>query len=1392
MPNARMYLILRNLTLQTAEWADILVFIETIFITLRHMICMTQETLTLSLTPTQCKAARALLAWNQHELAQRAQLGTSTVADFERGKRTPTDANIEAIVSSFTAAGISFADGGVQIAAVSRGIATGANAKRPRLIEATDLNDWAARNDGKQYFPELIGRLIQASLGHVPRQFIFRSGDSTQQAGWDGICEQESNSTLAWLPLGVSGWEFGAQGRDLKKKANEDYETREANSLGLLPSETTFVFATPRRWGQGKKWAEEKNKAKFWKHVMVIDADDLVHWIDLFPQVQQWLGARLNKFIPNTKALTDFWAQWRLSTERPMTPELVFAERDEDGTKLLKWLRDAPSIFELQADSPEEAMAFLYATIDRLPSDHARLQSSRCIIAQTSDAATALGKSSTPLVIVIEASEPGLAASLMAQGHHVLVVYGSQVGTSVLLNTLSRPDAEVFKDALIGMGFDAERAFALTRDSARKLTILRRLIPTTTIASEPDWASGGEAKQVLPLMLAGAWNTNSDGDKKALESLSGKTFAELEALFPSLDAIGDTPLRHAGTTWKLASPFDAWFRLARFLGKTDLERFVEVSKQVLGEKDPRFDMASEERWFAGVRGKAPEYSSWLKSGITETLLLLSMYGDQVASVPSANLYAERVVRDLLSGAGKSRWWSIADELRVLAEVSPDAFMTAIEDSLDHPDQPVMELFKEDEGPVMGRAYHSNLLWALETLAWSTKYLSRAAQILARLAVLDPPGRRYANSPKSSLRSIFLMWLPQTHATLSQRLKVIERLIKVEPTAAWNLMLALLPKSHDIGSNNPKPRWRDFSESEMETVTYSLIDRGTRALTTLLIVHAGVDATRWASFIEHLGSLPPDIRDAAWTKLSETAASITDDEERIRVWTALRRFISHHRSFPDADWALPKAEIDHVETIYQTFSPSDPILQRSWLFDNGVALLTGRNAEKWEERDKELMALQQQAVQELLKDGGMTALCRLVDVAGNPRQAGIAYGLSATPKSAVDETFLASLGGAAPNHRGFVKGIAGARNFEEPDTWASAIVKAAKDKELPEASIVELLLALPSQRTTWDTASSLGESVNASYWKAAHFYTHNLDAEDTQYAISQMIQADRAPEVVENIGAHPETVDAKTILNVLLAATSDPLPTGGNDVVMFQWGTARLFNRLDGDSSVSADEIAWLEWQYLAVLEHSERPAKTLNRFMSSHPQFFVEVLSAVFRASSKEAAANHTPTAQETAVASQAWRLLESWRQLPGADNGEIDGDVLAEWVKEAHRLAVNAERGAIGDEYIGKLLSHAPTGADGVWPHPAVRDVIESMHNSQIESGLMIGVHNNRGVTSRGMLDGGAQERGIAKRYNEWAESTKLEYPRTSAMLREIARSYENHARDFDDEAERNDWRAY
>lgn len=56
----------------------------------------------------QCKAARALLEWNQERLAVAASVAKQTVADFERQARVPIRNNLNAIHSAFLTAGISF------------------------------------------------------------------------------------------------------------------------------------------------------------------------------------------------------------------------------------------------------------------------------------------------------------------------------------------------------------------------------------------------------------------------------------------------------------------------------------------------------------------------------------------------------------------------------------------------------------------------------------------------------------------------------------------------------------------------------------------------------------------------------------------------------------------------------------------------------------------------------------------------------------------------------------------------------------------------------------------------------------------------------------------------------------------------------------------------------------------------------------------------------------------------------------------------------------------------------------------------------------------------------------------------------------------------------------
>ncbi|MER9712850.1 helix-turn-helix domain-containing protein [Mesorhizobium sp. M0174] len=64
----------------------------------------------MSLTPAQCRAARGLVDWSQAQLADAAKVATKTLADFERGKRTPYDRTLEDVRAALEAAGVIFVD----------------------------------------------------------------------------------------------------------------------------------------------------------------------------------------------------------------------------------------------------------------------------------------------------------------------------------------------------------------------------------------------------------------------------------------------------------------------------------------------------------------------------------------------------------------------------------------------------------------------------------------------------------------------------------------------------------------------------------------------------------------------------------------------------------------------------------------------------------------------------------------------------------------------------------------------------------------------------------------------------------------------------------------------------------------------------------------------------------------------------------------------------------------------------------------------------------------------------------------------------------------------------------------------------------------------------------
>ena len=267
-----------------------------------------QKSTSSAVTPAQVKAARALLAWSQQELSKQAQVGASTVADFERGSRTPIANNADAIRGALENAGISFLPGGAVIGhrpSVARAARDGGSPVR--WVNATDLSQWADRRDAQATMPELLTRLIRAATGMAAR-IRFPSDESVQLPGWDGTCEIENGTEH--IPSGSSGWEIGTQRNDIAAKASEDYEKRTSDPLGINREKATFVFVTPRHWPGKGAWVAARLKEKKWADVRAYDADDLVHWIELHPAVGHWLAVTMGSRPQGVVQLEEAWDEW--------------------------------------------------------------------------------------------------------------------------------------------------------------------------------------------------------------------------------------------------------------------------------------------------------------------------------------------------------------------------------------------------------------------------------------------------------------------------------------------------------------------------------------------------------------------------------------------------------------------------------------------------------------------------------------------------------------------------------------------------------------------------------------------------------------------------------------------------------------------------------------------------------------------------------------------------------------------------------------------------------------------------------------------------------------------------------------------------------------------------
>lgn len=350
------------------------------------------------------------------------------------------------------------------------------------LVNSTDLTFWADRLEARSQLPRLIRRLIYATASDI-QQSSFAADEGIQLSGWDGIVN--ANVANMFVPANVSVWEMGVN-KDPKSKADDDYQKRSQNPLGLTPADTTFVFVTLRRWNGKETWIQARNAEGIWREVRAYDAEDLAQWLEEASAVHLWLSVLLGKHPHSALSLDDFWIDWAGATKPPLSPNLVIGGREPARDRILTWFRGTPSVLTMQGDSPEEAVAFLSAVAQTLSSEEKVVILSRAVVVDDIAAWRGLILSSAPLFLIARFDQPEIIGRAIQKGHHVFVPLGRVGATGAF--PLPRLIRDAAKQALDEMGQSGERAEDLATLARRSLSALRRKLAIAPGVQVPAWA----------------------------------------------------------------------------------------------------------------------------------------------------------------------------------------------------------------------------------------------------------------------------------------------------------------------------------------------------------------------------------------------------------------------------------------------------------------------------------------------------------------------------------------------------------------------------------------------------------------------------------------------------------------------------------------------------------------------------------------------------------------------------------------------------------------------------------------------------------------------------------------------------------------------------------------
>lgn len=900
-----------------------------------------------------------------------------------------------------------------------------------------------------------------------------------------------------------------------------------------------------------------------------------------------------------------------------------------------------------------------------------------------------------------------------------------------------------------------QKAASIDRNNIE--TAIRALFETREIIHMPPAPIQKIDLFIPTIALIGSWDESNSYDQQIIEHITGEKYSEFEAKARAMLVQESNYLRLQNSYWTVFHKDDLLDQCKGLLFDSILEKIIEATETILLQESKNYIngerqlfVAKEFDYSESLRNSLLKSICWIKKGLIEL---------PQCSFDKINNRIDQMVAVVLKDGDQITWISIRNNIQCLAELAPDIFIKKLEWCIVNKQKVILRLFPQNNSSIFGGTNCiANILWALETLAWSPDYLTPAICTLGLLETVPYEKTNWANTPINSIVSILLPWYPQTLADVEKRKNAMRCLNNENGEVFWNVLVKLLPNQTSSTSGNPRPQVLALKIPEKITVSNKDLYEQYSYYLKLAVEISGVkvekimDLTRQMEYMD----------ESTLFKYLDCIVSkdAFDDRQRLELWISLRECVARYKH--DNKTVFSK-NIKRVQEVIAVLEPKESVQKYQELYlGNSIFLDTEDYANQWNVLERKKI----EAVNEIFTNYGISAIEQFGIEVKNTYDVAIKLGqsLESTDISCVIDSF-----------------DSGKLSSEFTIACISSFVYSFGAHKLletslchkSEACILEILSGIQVSVEMIEVVGCLLKN-DSTYWQKVRvpYGLRGKEAEALRIYIPKLITSKRYVAALNLIGRSDfsNVFEANEICYLLKLVGTEK--TNESEIID-NYATQRVIKWIQVQENISLESRSDIDFIYLPLLDdYSGMFPRALYTRLSTDPDYFCSMLEMCYKKNSEE----ESEAELNEGLQKRLFMLLFQYKATPGVGwNGHFDEENFKKWLEKVKAWSIENDRYAVAMHTVGSGLSYGKLDKDGL-PNKTIIEELNKAENDDLRRGYYLGVVNQRGVHT--IDPEGKPEYELAAQYDNKANIAEARgYSRFAGVLKDISISYVKEA---------------